>query len=154
MAISSQLQMVTALSAILLPPVFQKTTNAVTENNYSFRQSLLLEKQFISPPPTIAAVSTQGTPASEQLCPGLHRRSVLPLPVAETAWPCPLGHKAPKFNFDDTDEEISAISAPLLCDCAVSAGDTGPRLHSVLSQPLAGPRTMRNNLIPQVFLFC
>lgn len=115
--------MVMALSAIFLPPVFQKTTNAVTENNYSFRQSLLLEKQFISPPPTIAAVSTQGTPASEQLCPGLHRRSVLPLPVAETAWPCPLGHKAPKFNFDDTDEEISAISGvTAVWLCCVSRG--------------------------------
>lgn len=44
--------------------------------------------------------------------------------------------------------------ASRLCDCAVSAGDTGPRLRSVLSQPLAGPRTMRNNLIPQVFLLC
>lgn len=154
MAISSQLQMVTALSAILLPPVFQKTTNAVTENNYSFRQSLLLEKQFISPPPTIAACLPRGLQPASSSAQGCIADLFSPFPWLRLPGHVPSVTRHQNSILMTLMRRSRPSLASLLCDCAVSAGDTGPRLHSVLSQPLAGPRTMRNNLIPQVFLFC
>lgn len=72
-----------ALLATLPTLVPQKTTDAVTENNYSFRHSLLLEKQFGSTPPTLAASPPiyPGTSCSqrEALPSKLHHRSILPL---------------------------------------------------------------------------
>lgn len=106
-----------ALLVTLPTLVPQKTRDAVTENNYSFRQSLLLEKQFVSTP-QIAAVTPPiypGNRSQQEALPGeLHRRSILPLlpllPAAEMAWPYALSHMAPKFNFDYTDEELGAVS--------------------------------------------
>lgn len=107
-----------ALLVTLPTPVPQKTTDAVTENNYRFRQSLTAgEAVYLYTTNHCCYTShlsrQQLQPAensSQQAASQIHPPPTFLLPAAEIAWLYPLSHTAPKFNVDYTDEELWAIS--------------------------------------------
>lgn len=149
-----------ALLVTLPTPVPQKTTDAVTENNYSFRQSLTageavylyatnhcrytshLSRQQLQP-----AESSSQQPASQ-----IHPPPTSPFPAAEIAWPYPLSHMAPKFNFDYTNEELWAISdVTFVWLCSLSRGHRASASFSPLSTT-HWSEGVSNDFIPQVSL--
>lgn len=150
-------KIIMTLLVILPTGVPQKTTDAVSENNYSFRQLLTLPLSLYHHSLLLHLPSTQATAASRKLfptnCIAEPSSPIFPLPVAEIAWPHPLCHITPNLNFHCTDEELWLISGVTFAWlCCISRG-TRSQLYPVLFWPLTGGREVSNsNPVKLLFL--